>query len=267
MSRIAPTGLNPDRIKADLKTRRIAADIVVYNNTSSTNDIAWRCAEKAANDGIVIFAEEQTAGRGRGTNKWVSSRGLSLLFSIVLLNCCLSADLLILTCAVAVAEAIGKCGRYQPRIRWPNDIMLNNRKVAGILLESKTKNQQTDYVLGIGINCHQKPQDLPGQLRNIATSIDIESKNRVDRNVLAKRLLVSIDDLLIVAGAEPAEILQHWRSLSSLLGKRVLLNYRGHSYAGNCIDLDPQKGLVLQLERGGTKFFDAAHTTIVRQQD
>jgi len=127
--------LDPDKIKANLKTKRIGRKILVYNHTLSTQAIAAEYAKSKGNDGLVIFAEEQTAGRGRADNKWYSSRSDSILCSIVLTFNKLNAELLSLTCAVAVTEAIGSSAKGQAKIKWPNDIMLNGKKVAGILIK------------------------------------------------------------------------------------------------------------------------------------
>ena len=106
-------------------------------STSSTNDVAAEYARNPDNNGLVVFAEEQTAGRGRTGATWQGGREESLLFSIALVDCRISNELLSLTCAVGVAEAIGQVGGCPAGIKWPNDIMLDGKKVAGILLESK----------------------------------------------------------------------------------------------------------------------------------
>ncbi len=129
--------LDPDLIRANLKTRRIGRKVLIYDRTSSTNDVAAEYARNSDNDGLVVFAEEQTAGRGRAGATWRGGREESLLFSIALVDCPISNELLSLTCAVSVAEAIGQIGGCQAGIKWPNDIILSGRKVAGILLESK----------------------------------------------------------------------------------------------------------------------------------
>src|SRR4030065_549519 len=103
--------MDPDKIKANLKPKRIGRKILVYDSTSSTNDIAAEYARNKRNDGLVIFAEEQTAGRGRAGNQWLSGRADSILCSIVLIENKLNAELLSLTCAVAVAETIDRPGR------------------------------------------------------------------------------------------------------------------------------------------------------------
>ena len=256
--------LDPDKIKTSLKTRRIGSKILVFNSTSSTNDIAAEYAKNKNNDGLVIFAEEQTAGRGRAGSKWQSEPRDSILCSIVLTGCTLNPELLSLVCAVAVADAIGKIGGAEAKIKWPNDIILNGKKVAGILLESKPGNTGGTYVLGIGINCHQKAESFPAELQAVATSIDIESQSPIDRISLAKRLFTSLEHWLEIAEKNSEKVTEKWRRLSIQLNHRVKLIYDGREFAGNCIGIDPEKGLILQLDSGGVRMFDAAHTTIVK---
>ncbi len=268
--------MDPDKIKANLKTKRIGRKILIYDSTSSTNDIAAEYARNKQNDGLVVFAEEQTAGRGRAGNKWLSGRADSILCSIVLStggSRTAPTELLSLTCAVAVAETIGKPGRSRAKIKWPNDIMLNGKKVAGILLESKSlpiskseigNRKSKIYVVGIGINCHQKEESFTDELQQIATSIDAESHSISDRILLAKRLLVSLDHWLEVAASNGDKIIGRWRELSIQLGHRVTLLFNGAKFAGHCIGIDPEKGLILQLDTGGIRMFNAAHSTIAK---
>ncbi|MHC4617770.1 MAG: biotin--[acetyl-CoA-carboxylase] ligase [Planctomycetota bacterium] len=256
--------LDPDRITAHLKTKRVGKKVLVYSSTSSTNDIAAEYSRNKENDGLVIFAEHQTAGRGRAGSKWLSARSDSILCSIVLTHCNCSAELLALTCAVAVAEAIGKVGDSEAKIKWPNDVRVNDRKIAGILLESKKYKAANVYIMGIGINCHQKKDSFPAELRSAATSMDIESGIKCDRLSLAKRLLASMDRWLEAAEKRPRKVIDRWRDLSILLGRRVTLVFNRRKFTGNCIGIDPEKGLILQLETGGVRMFDAAHTTIAK---
>ena len=273
--------LDPDKITAGLKTKRIGRNILVYDSTSSTQTVAAEYARNKDNDGLVIFAEQQTAGRGRAGNQWQTGRSDSILCSVVLTEISLPAELLSLTCAVAVAETIGKPGRNHARIKWPNDIMLDGRKIAGILLESrslpisdcrmpisksKIENRKSEiYVIGIGINCHQKTDSFAAELQPIATSLDIETQSVTDRISLAKRLLTSLDHWLDLAGRSGKKVIDEWQDLSIQLGHRVKLIYNGRQFAGNCIGVDPEKGLILQLDTGGVRMFDAAHSSIVKQ--
>ena len=256
--------LDPDLIKANLGTKRIGGKILVYRSTSSTNDVAAEYAKNKENDGLVIFAEEQTAGRGRAGSKWSSGPADSILCSIVLTENTLPPHVLSLACAVAAAEAVGRPGKDHAKIKWPNDILLNGRKVGGILLESKAGPSGGSCVVGVGINCHQQRESFPEELRSIATSIDIESGSVVDRTSLAKRLLTSIDHWLDAAQESRQKVIEEWCKLSIQLGHRMALIFNGVKFTGHCVGIDPEKGLILQLDAGGVRMFDAAHTTIAK---
>ncbi len=254
--------LDPDKIKPN--SGRIGAKVLIYDRTSSTNDIAAQYAKNKENDGLVIFAEQQTAGRGRGANKWLTGCADSILCSVVLIVPRCTAEMLSLTSAVAVAETIGRLGGRVAKIKWPNDIIVNDRKIAGILLESKTNNAGPAYIIGTGINCHQTIDAFPPELQSIATSIDIETRTTCDRISLAKRLLASMDHWLEMAETDGEKVIDRWRSLSTQLGSRVTLLFDGRKFTGNCIGIDPQKGLILQLDTGGIRMFPAAHTSILK---
>lgn len=256
--------LDPDKIKENLNTRRIGKRILVYNSTISTNDIAAEYAKNKQNDGLVIFTEQQTKGRGRTGSKWLSGYADSILCSIVLTDYKFNPELLSLTAAVAVADGLGKIGPHEAQLKWPNDILLNDRKVAGILLEAKTNKNSVDYIIGIGINCHQTRDSFPPELQDTATSIDIESQTISDRISLAKRLLTSIDNWLEIVEKQNKEVVQKWCQLSTQLGRRVSLIFNGKKFTGNCIGIDPEKGISIQLDTGGVSFFPAAHSTIAK---
>ena len=211
----SPDALDPDKIKSHLRTKRIGQKVVVYSSTASTNDVAAQYAKNKNNDGLVVLAEEQVQWRGRSGNNWVAGKSDSVICSILLTDCGVNAELLSLTIAVATAEAIGKCAKAEAKIKWPNDIILNNKKVAGILVESKKVNKLTAYVIGIGINCHQRKRDFPADLQKIATSINIETGGGIDRISLIKRLLTSIDNWLGIAEQSKEEIIEHWQRLST----------------------------------------------------
>jgi len=256
--------LDSEKITANLKTKRVGTKILVYSSTTSTNDISAEYAKNKENNGLAIFTEEQTAGRGRFGEKWLTSRADSIICSVLLTEIKCSAELLSLACAVATAEAIDKCGQSKAKIKWPNDIILSGKKVAGILLESKQNDSHISYILGIGINCHQKKDSFPAELQTTATSVDIESRSFTDRISLAKRLLTSIDYWLAAAEKNSKKVIKHWSKLSILLGCHITVVFNEKSFTGNCIGIDPQKGLILQLETGGIRMFDAAHTTIAK---
>ncbi len=279
--------LDPDLIKANLKTRRIGRSVLVYGRTASTNDVAGEYARNPDNDGLVVFTEEQTAGRGRAGATWQSRPGDSLLFSFVLIDCPTAGELVSLACAVAVAEAIGQVGGCHAGIKWPNDIMLDDKKVAGILVESRGVSRRSSLVarpteapspsqraashesrdatiIGIGINCHQTKESFPDELRTTATSLDMVAGANCQRVTVARRVLTSLDHWLRAAERSKQQVIETWSRLSTQLGERVALSFNRKRFTGNCIGVDPERGLILQLDRGGIRMFDAAHTTIVK---
>lgn len=271
--------LDPDSIRANLRTKRIGRQVLVFDRTSSTNDIAAEYARNPDNDGLVVFAEEQSAGRGRTGATWRSGHGESLLFSIALVDCGISNELLSLTCAVGVAEGIGRVGGRAATIKWPNDVLLDGKKVAGILVESKARGTKVAtkdearrmgspaspvHVIGIGLNCHQTADSFPPELRETATSLDLISGTCCQRVTVAKRVLTSLDHWLRDAQRHGQQVIDTWSHLSTQLGQRITLSCNKRRFSGHCIGVDPEKGLILQLDRGGVRMFDAAHTHIVQ---
>ena len=255
--------LDPDRIQSNLRTGRIGKKVLVFDRTASTNNVAAEYARNPANDGLVVFAEEQTAGRGRSGAVWHSGHGDSLLLSVVLIDYQAKNELLPLACAVAVAHALGQVGDHRARIKWPNDVLLGGRKVGGILVESRQTGRHTAWIVGVGINCHQRADDFPRELRGTATSLALAGPTRCHRIPLARRVLTSLDHWLDVAERDSHPVTEAWSHLSTQLHQRVTLSYNGRHFTGHCIGVDPERGLILQLDRGGVRIFHAAHTHIV----
>jgi len=254
--------LDPDKIKSNLQTETIGQEVVVFKSTASTNDVAVEYAKNIENNGLAILAEQQTAGRGRAGNKWISGFGDSILCSVILTESEIAPELISLASAVAVAEAIGKVGACEAKVKWPNDILVSGRKIAGVLLESQSGQKPANYIIGIGINCHQK--EFAEQISLTATSIDIESGTVCDRISVVRRLLTSMDHWLEIAKKEPDRIIERWKQLGIQLGHRIKLLYNNKEFTGNCIGIDPQKGLIVQLDSGAVRMFEAASTSIVK---
>jgi BirA family biotin operon repressor/biotin-[acetyl-CoA-carboxylase] ligase len=288
--------IDVDTIKTKLDTERIGKKILVYKSTASTNDVAHRYADGGEkNDGLVVLTEHQTEGRGRRGNKWFDGKCKSILCSILIFEDKITPDLMAIIAAVACAKAIDKCGKHQAKIKWPNDIFVNDKKLAGILIEKKAKHytdlkkkscvvrglseakfndlqtsrRESDntnwyYIIGIGINCHHQQVDFPEELAQIATSIDIECGRVCDRNLLVKRLMFDFERCLQIAQENADEIVEKWHRRSMLNGKRITVENNGRQFTGVCLGVEPSQGLILQLERGGVKMFEAAGTTIVK---
>ena len=258
--------LDPDKIALNLKTTRVGRKILVYSSTTSTNDVAAEYGRNSKNDGLVIFAEYQTAGRGRAGAEWVSRPGDSILGSIVLTDCRLCTELLSLASGIAAAEVVTELTGVQAKVKWPNDVLVNGRKAAGILVEAKSAQatQAGICIVGVGINCHQTRDSFDASLQAAATSIDMESRCICDRNSVAKMLLGSMDYWLDMAKQNPESVTERWSRLSSQIGQHLTVVYNGAQFSGICGGIDPEKGLTLRLDSGGIRFFDAVHTTIVK---
>jgi BirA family transcriptional regulator, biotin operon repressor / biotin---[acetyl-CoA-carboxylase] ligase len=251
--------LDPDIIQRQLTTKYIGRQIVVYKSTSSTNDIAWQYANNPANNGLAVFAENQTKGRGTRGRKWYDRPGQSILCSIMLADSPLSPETLTLASAAAINDAIEKSCKCRTLIKWPNDILLDGRKLAGILVEARGK----ICVIGIGINCRQRLEEFPPEIKDIAISLDAHRGEPVDRAKLAAEMLNSLERTIEKAAVDPDQMINRWQRRSSLLGQRISIKSDNRVYTGNCIGIDPLEGLILQLDAGPVRMFHAAHSTIV----
>lgn len=262
-NRIEP--LDVDAIEEARRGAVIGHKVVVFKSTASTNDIAWEYAGKAANHGLCVLAESQTKGRGRRGRKWHSRPGESILCSVLLLESSLEAETLTLAAAVATAEAMRLCCGIRGKIKWPNDILIRDKKAAGILVEMKTLRKEPRFVVGIGINCNQEAQAFAEHRLNLpATSIKIETSHAVDRTGLVCKLLEQLELWLSRPGDKG---IRKWLELSGMLGQRVTVEYDGKKYSGTCRGIDPVQGLILQLDRGPVQFFAASHTSLINDRE
>lgn len=263
------TPLDIDQIEAARKTARIGRKVVLFQSTASTNDIAWEYAANLENDGLCILAESQSKGRGRRGRVWFSEPGQSILCSVLLTKPAVEAELVTLTAAVAVAEAINRICTLTCRIKWPNDILIRNQKVAGILTEKQIRNGSDAFVIGIGINCHQTAAAFTGYDLNIpATSLAIEARQGIDRTNLVCELLEQIEIWLDKArpgttGPMGNPVIERWLQLSGMLGRHVTVECDGVRHSGFCRGVDPVDGLILQLDNSLVRMFTAAQTSVV----
>ena len=179
-------------LRAALSGYRIGNDIVVVEETESTNDLIWKAVERGVSEGFVVFAERQTKGRGQYGRRWESAPYLGLWFSVLLrpaLTLAESPKLTVLL-AEAVAGTIADETGCAPIIKWPNDIYLAGRKVAGVLVEGRTAADGSYVaVAGIGINVNQTIDDFPEELRETAGSLAIATGKKIERTKIAITLL------------------------------------------------------------------------------
>jgi BirA family biotin operon repressor/biotin-[acetyl-CoA-carboxylase] ligase len=185
-----------DQLQAALRPALIGRHIVVLEQTGSTNDAILEVDAGNSNDGLVLFAEHQTAGRGQRGNRWESPAGKGLWFSILLRPGIQLADSGQLTvwAIEAISEVIRIEFHLEPAIKLPNDIQLNGQKVAGVLVEMRAQDKARHLaVVGIGINVNQCHDDFPAELQDRAISLAMALGRQVDRQNFAVALLRNLD--------------------------------------------------------------------------
>jgi BirA family biotin operon repressor/biotin-[acetyl-CoA-carboxylase] ligase len=247
-----------DRVSARLGP--LGRRVMFYSTIGSTNDVAAELAAQGVAEGLVVLADAQTAGRGRRGRTWFSPPGSGLYASVVLTPARASSParatgLLTLTAGVALAEGIAIATGLAPDIKWPNDLLVGGRKLAGILAEGVASSGETDQdagvlsvVLGFGINI--SPSVYPPELRARATSLEAELGRQVDRALVCAESIASLarryDDL--VAGRFDA-ILDDWRRRATgLRGARVQWQDVGGIRHGITAGIDETGALLVQSD-------------------
>ena len=259
-------GLSSELIEYGLGTRRVGRKVLVYEETDSTNDVAWQYAAESGYDGLAVFAERQRAGRGRLGRTWQSPAGSSILSSVLLQGeNRIYGQVLTLLVGLATAAAIEKSCQVKVRIKWPNDVTIEARKVAGTMVESRQRGGACQYVLGMGVNCQQGAEDFAPELRAGAVSLRQITGRLVDRLHLAQEMLRQIDEWLVeVADKGPKKLHEQWLGRYDDIGRRITLVRNNQYFEGRVIEICPEKGLLLQLDSGPVMVFNAATTSVAQ---
>jgi BirA family transcriptional regulator, biotin operon repressor / biotin---[acetyl-CoA-carboxylase] ligase len=265
--RRSPHALDAAKLMHDLGTRRVGRQIVVLPEAESTNAFVLDSLASEGGrlaDGSVVFAEHQSAGRGRQGRTWESPRGASLLFTVLLWEeeARLNAARVVMCTALAVVEGVEQASEVEPRVRWPNDVYVRGKKLAGILIETRSLQPAFRAIaLGIGLNCLQHAAHFGPELREKATSLELECAHAIDRGEMARAILRSLDRRFGGTEAAPDEALvAEWREHSDDIGARACLSTSGREFTGWIVDVHPANGLVLQLDTGGRLHFDPLRT-------
>jgi BirA family biotin operon repressor/biotin-[acetyl-CoA-carboxylase] ligase len=274
---LAAPRLCVDQIEWELGTTTIGRRILVWQRVSSTNDIAARAAASRSNNGLVVLAEEQTAGRGRRSRRWFAPAGSSILMSVLLFvqDSLRSTPLLTSLAAVAVAEVISENLGLPARIKWPNDVRLEGKKFCGILVEDLAQRRRRKRassapnhgepetggskdsrasghssratVIGIGINANLDSRAFPQEIRSTATSLSEQSGGPVDRSELARRLIIKLDQYYnLTLRGKLATLWERWQSVADLVGGQVQLHRPKDRLIGKLLYLRPDCAVLLE---------------------
>jgi BirA family transcriptional regulator, biotin operon repressor / biotin---[acetyl-CoA-carboxylase] ligase len=259
--------MKPEQILKGLKAKFFGRTLLCLEKTTSTNDVVAELARQGAPEGTVVAAETQTKGRGRQGRRWNSTEGKSLAFSI-LLRPKLHADELpeiTLAAAVAVAKTLEDF-HFKPQIKWPNDLLLEGKKVCGILTEmGPKKDRMASVVLGIGVNLNQITRDFPKELREIATSPYRISGRKTDRARFFQKLLLHLEENYHrVSERHFSKILADWRKRAVTLGQQVKV-IQGHQvFYGQAVDADEKGALLVRNDLGMIERVTSGDVQILR---
>jgi BirA family transcriptional regulator, biotin operon repressor / biotin---[acetyl-CoA-carboxylase] ligase len=263
----APDLLIGEEITAGLRSVRIGRKILSLKETGSTNEEAFKLAEEGAEEGTVVVAETQRRGKGRLGRQWESPSGVNLYCSVILRPPVLpvrAAQMTFLS-SVAVARAITATTSLRPSIKWPNDLMINGKKVAGLLNEMSAETEKVNFiVLGIGVNINMRRDQFPDYLRHPATSLFLESGEPVARAGFTRALLEALD-ILYNAYLEHgyAPIREEWLAHCNSLGREVTVSFQDSHLRGTARGIDEEGALLVELADGSTERVLAGDVTIL----
>ena len=237
-------------------TQIIGGSYQYYGEIDSTNSEAKRRIRGGCQDGLVIIAENQTAGRGRMGRKWLSRPGKGLYFSVVLFPAYLPIDqaaLLVPLTAVGVCRALEEFG-IQVDLKWPNDLLYQGRKLGGILLEISGEADRVRYaILGIGINVNLAKEDVPPELADIVTSVAMIKGEEVGRRLLLEKILESLDSYYRRFSRGGSDtFINEYRSLCWTVGRSIRFEWQGKIWDGFAQGIEADGALRVQMENGDT---------------
>ncbi len=245
--------LDRKRLQGALANSAMRFDLRAYAQVDSTQDLVARAANAGAQEGLVVFADEQLLGRGRAGRSWIAPRGSSLMFSVLLRP---GADAegwttLSLVAGLAVVEGLVLAGGPATQLKWPNDCLCGDRKLAGILAESPAPREgERVVVLGVGCNVSWEGSELPPELRRTATACDLEGY-AVDRTRLAEAVLSQLATRYREwAGGGFAALREEWLRHAAWLGQEVIAEHPAGPVVGRAVDISDGGELIVETPSG-----------------
>lgn len=249
--------LLPEEIQQNLETNIIGKRILYYPEVVSTQDTAERLARNGAEEGTVVISETQARGRGRKGRVWISPAGGGLYLSIILRPSLVPSQIvqIPLIAGVAITKAIMHITNLQPKIKWPNDIFIAGKKVAGILAEMNCEVDRVNYVvLGMGINVNTPGTLLADTTGGIGTSLEDQRHEAVSRLDFVRDLFREFEIVymeFLTSGFN--EIREEWKKLDGTIGSQVTVTEGREIIKGKALDIDEEGFLLVSQENGNIK--------------
>jgi len=252
--------LSPASITSNLGTRFIGQRVICYPSLTSTMAAAKQEAQLGAVEGTAIIADEQTAGRGRIKRVWLSPKG-SIALSIILYPNVVNLPSLSMLASLALVHSIEAVTGLRAQVKWPNDVLVNDRKVCGILIESNVRGNIVDYaIIGIGVNVNLRLSDFP-EIPSTATSLSAELGRDVPRLRVIRQLLVEVERLYLALQAG-GSIYEEWRDSLVTLGRRVRVKSGRTVYEGVAESVARDGSLLLRHSNGNLSKIVAGDATL-----
>ncbi|MDP4146658.1 MAG: biotin--[acetyl-CoA-carboxylase] ligase [Bacillota bacterium] len=250
----SPDLLTSEELSSLLNTNYIGKNIIHFDSIDSTNNKAKELANHGEGEGTVVFAEEQTLGRGRLGRSWVSPKYKGAWMSIILRPQIDPYNISLIT--QVGAAAVGKAMKdldIDVCVKWPNDLILNRKKVCGILTEmSGELNQMNHVIIGIGINVNQDLEDFPSDVYNVATSVKIEKGHEISRKILVAKILNYFEEFYsdFITNLDAKNCLRFCKENSILIGKEINITRKDETFIAKAIDLNDRGELVVRYHDG-----------------
>ena len=225
-----------------------------YKSVSSTNDLAIALAERGEKEGTVVLANAQSRGRGRRRRHWISPEDGGIWMSLILRPKVSSkeASQITLMAAVAVVKALRNYLALEAKIKWPNDILIKDKKISGILTEIGINSQKIKYVIvGIGLNTNLDLDKLPKNLKNRVTSLNREFSGKWSKESLIKELIKQLEESYHLFKKEGfSAVREEWKIYSAILGRQIEAKYQGEKTLGQAVGLTDEGALLLRRDTG-----------------
>lgn len=254
-----PDRLFPFEITENLKTKFLGEKIYYYGKIGSTNELGYRLAQTKVAEGTLIIAEEQTKGKGRMGRSWYSPPYLGIWMSLILRPDISpsKAPGLSLCAGLALALSIKKLTGLDAKLKWPNDCLINKKKVGGILLELQAELDRINFViLGLGVNINQTKKDFPKKIKKTATSLRIELKKNVGRVLLLKLFLENFEKIYSSFKEDGLTFLKkRIKDLSIVLEENIELSFGRKKIKGKALDIDDDGSLLVESKGKKIKVF------------
>jgi BirA family biotin operon repressor/biotin-[acetyl-CoA-carboxylase] ligase len=255
----------------DIKTGikgSIGREIFLYETVDSTNTIASKLAEEGVAEGTVVISDSQIKGRGRFGRSWVSPPGVNVYMSIVLRPEMTPRDATLLTIMAAVGCTIvlRKVTGVDVTIKWPNDLMVSEKKLGGILTETRVAHERIEYaIIGIGINVNMDSDVLPDVVKEVATSIKMEKGKLFSRTKIIQEILNEISDWYnVLKEKRHSELLSCWKQLTSTLGRKVEIILGNETLQGLAESITDEGMLIVRLPSGSSRIIQYGELTLLR---